>query len=66
MENIFKYEGFSDGVVIINSYDDYKNLYIEIVDCDHDHKISVRLSADEIGVLVNALSDWFDIASRRR
>ena len=67
MKNIYEFIGEYDGTVEVQaSEDNYESLWIDVTDCDGERTITVRLPAETVGNLALVLSDWFDVASRRR
>jgi hypothetical protein len=65
MRTLFEHENEYEGRLEICAQEGkYDAAWFDMTDCDGGRTITVRLTPDDVGVLVNSLSDWFDVASR--
>jgi hypothetical protein len=67
MVNIFEYnDEYAGCLTVQKSPDNYEAIWIDVIDCDKDRTITIRIPVNAVGNLVNSLGDWFDVASRRK
>jgi hypothetical protein len=64
-QEIFSVTQNYGSTLAIDGCDEHRWLNLSITDCDGTRTEEITLSPTQVGELVLALSDWFDVASRR-
>lgn len=65
MINIFEHnDEYSGCLTVQRSPDNYEAIWIDVIDCDKDRTLTIRIPVNAVGNLVNSLGDWFDVARK--
>ena len=66
MRTLYVNHGDSDGIVVVQVPEDgHDAVFLSVTDCDGMHTIDVKLDLRQVGELYSALSQWYDVATRR-